>query len=119
MSKLTITIEKHPELENTHLAHFEGAFDGSIKEPLAELENLINSDLTKANFIFDFKNLDYLNSYAIGQLVDWQNHLTKNNGQIIATGLSKNVEDIFDIVGVSNLFKIFPDVESALESLKA
>ena len=118
MQKLTITIEKHPELENTHIAHFEGAFDGSLKEPLAELEDLINKSPAKTNVILDFKKLDYLNSYAIGQLVAWHNHLLKGQGQIMVAASSKSVEDIFNILGISNLFKIFPDIESAIGSLK-
>ena len=118
MQKLTITIEKHPEVENTHIAHFEGAFDGSVKEPLAELEKLINSNQPQTNVILDFKKLDYLNSYAIGQLVAWHNHLLKFKGQIMVASPSKSVEDIFNILGISNLFKIFPDIESAVNSLK-
>jgi len=118
MKKLTIAIEKHPEVENAHIAHFEGAFDGSVKEPLADVDALINKD-TKINFIFDFAKLDYLNSYAIGQLVAWHNHLLKNGGQLIVAGTTKNVEDILNILGISNLFKVFQDVESAVESLKS
>lgn len=118
MQKLTITIEKHPEVENAHIAHFDGAFDGSIKEPLVELEKFINSDLPKTNVIFDFKKLDYLNSYAIGQLVAWHNHLLKKEGKVMIAAPSKSVEDIFNILGISNLFKIFPDIESAVNSLK-
>lgn len=118
MQQLTITIEKNPELENTNIVHFGGAFDGSVKEPLVDLEALISSETPKTNLIFDFKELDYLNSYAIGQLVAWQNHLLKNDGQIIIAGPSKNVEDILGILGISNLFKIFPDVESSLATLK-
>ena len=117
--KLNITIEKNPELENVYIVHFQGAFDGSIKEPLAELEKLIQEATSKTNMVFDLKDLDYLNSYAIGQIVTWHNHLVKNEGTILVAGPSKNVEDIFNIIGISNLFKIFPDVESAASSLRS
>lgn len=118
MQKLTITIEKHPDIKNAHVAHFEGAFDGSIKDSLASLDALIQQAEESTNIIFDFKQLDYLNSYAIGQLVAWQNHLIKNKGQIIIAALNKNVEDILSILGISNLFKIFPDINTAIDSLK-
>lgn len=117
MQKLTISIEKDVDA-NTHLAHFDGAFDGSVKEPLVELESLINACPPKSKIVLDLKNLSYLNSYAIGQLVAWHNHLVRNDGQIILASPSKNVEDIFNILGISALFKIFPDVQTALESLK-
>lgn len=118
MQKLVITIDKNPDLKNVHIAHFEGAFDGSMKEPLANLESLINSAEKGTNVIFDFKKLDYLNSYAIGQLVAWQNHLIKSEGQIVIVALNKNVEDILSILGISNLFKIFPDIDSAVGMMK-
>jgi anti-anti-sigma factor len=117
MQKLTITLEKNSDT-NVHIAHLEGAFDGSIREPLIELEALINASPSKTKVILDLKNLSYLNSYAIGQLVAWHNHLVKIEGQIILAAPSKNVEDIFNILGISALFKIFPDVQSALDSLK-
>jgi len=119
MQKLNITIDKNPSLKNAHIVHFEGAFDGSMKEPLAPLEALIQKASAGTNVIFDFKQLDYLNSYAIGQLVAWQNHLIKAKGQIIIAALNKNVEDILSILGISNLFKIFPDIDSALGVLKS
>ena len=119
MQALEITIEPVAELQNVHTAHFQGAFDGGVREPLEAVEKLIMESTEKTTVIFDFKNLDYLNSYAIGQLVSWHNHLKKNNGQLIITGPSKNVEDIFNVIGISTLFKIFPDIESAVASLKA
>jgi len=116
MQALEINIEPAAGLQNTHIAHFQGAFDGGVKEPLEEIEKLIMESTEKTIVIFDFKSLDYLNSYAIGQLVAWHNHLMKNGGQLIIAAPSKNVEDIFNIVGISTMLKIFPDVESAVAS---
>lgn len=117
MQTLTISLEKNIE-PNIHIAHLEGAFDGSVKEPLIELEGLINSSPNNTKVVLDLKGLSYLNSYAIGQLVAWHNHLVKIEGQILLAAPSKNVEDIFNILGISALFKIFPDVQTAMESLK-
>ena len=117
MQKLSITIDKNVE-PNLHIAHLEGAFDGSVKEPLIELEGLITNSPARTKIILDLKGLSYLNSYAIGQLVAWHNHLVKLEGQIILAAPSKNVEDIFNILGISALFKIFPDIQTAVESLR-
>lgn len=119
MQKLNLAILKHPDLENVYTVSFEGAFDGSAKDSLSELEALVTNAVPQTTLIFDFQKLDYLNSYAIGQLVAWQNHLLKSQGQIIISGPSKNVEDILGVLGISNLFKIFPDAESALNTLKS
>lgn len=118
MQDLTVTTEPHAVIPNTFIAHFEGAFDGHIKEPIAELEAKVMEDVGH-NFIFDFSKLSFLNSYAIGQLVAWHNHLLNTNGQIIIASPAKNVEDIFNIVGISNMFKIFPDLDTAANSIQA
>lgn len=116
---LSVLIEKAPDLENVQIARFTGAFDGGVKEPLADLENLVSSAPPKTILLFDFTNLEFLNSYAIGLLVSWQNHMLKNEGEVIIAAVNKHVEDIFNILGISNLFKIFPDVEGALATLKS
>lgn len=120
MQKLTIKIDKHPELKNTYIAHFNGAFDGSINEPLEELESLIkNQSETCNNFVLDFEDLIYLNSYAIGQLVNWHNLLAKNCGKIVILHANKEVGEIFRILGISNLFSIFSSLEEAEAFIKS
>ncbi|MCK5605136.1 STAS domain-containing protein [Candidatus Pacearchaeota archaeon] len=118
MQDLIVTIEKLEQPENTHIAYFQGAFDGHNKEPLIELETLVMEG-GNVKLIFDFESLSFLNSYAIGQLVAWHNHLEANQGEIIIAHPAKNVEDIFNTVGISSMFKIFPDVPSAVATLTA
>ena len=43
MQELKLQIEQKPELKNVYIVSFEGAFDGSVKEPLVELEKLIQN----------------------------------------------------------------------------
>ena len=118
MQKFTITIENTPDLPDLNIIHFDGDFDGYAKENLIEIQNVIDNCEPKTTLIFDFSKLNYLNSYAIGHLVAWHNHLSKLEGRIFITGTNKNVEDIFAILGISSLFKIYPDTQSAIEALK-
>ncbi|MFH1012460.1 MAG: STAS domain-containing protein [Candidatus Peregrinibacteria bacterium] len=118
MEALSITIEKQADLQNTHTVHFEGDFDGGSAEHVTELESLIGSAAPKTTLIFDFSKLNFLNSYAIGQLVQWHTQLKKKEGSIVITGTNKNVQDIFAIVGIHNLFRIFPSLSAALQALK-
>ncbi|MBU0528924.1 STAS domain-containing protein, partial [bacterium] len=112
-----INIEPLEGYNNTHIVHFDGDFDGSAKENLTEIQGFMDSCESSTSLIFDFSKLNYLNSYAIGHLVAWHNHLSKNAGRIYIAGTNKNVEDIFAILGISNLFKIFADVEAAKAAL--
>lgn len=113
MQKLTVSIKPHNAKPNVGIITFEGDFDGYAKENIVDVQKMIDESKPGTTLIFDFAKLNFLNSYAIGHLVAWHNHLVKNGGKIMIASLNKNVEDIFGILGIASLFKIFPDVASA------
>ena len=115
MQKLNVMIEAPQGKPNTHIAHFAGDFDGYAKENLTEIQKLVDMAGENTTLIFDFSRLNFLNSYAIGHLVAWHNHLLKQGGQIMIVGLNKSVEDIFSILGITTIFKIYPDLQAALK----
>jgi len=119
MKKLTITFDVNPDYPNSHIVHFDGDFDGYAKENLTDIQSFIDGCQPGSMLIFDFAKLNYLNSYAIGHLVAWHNHLSRMGGKILVAATNKNVEDIFAILGISTIFKIFPDIETAKEAIKA
>jgi len=114
-----INIEEQTDLPKTKVIHFVGDFDGYAKENITDLQKLIDESEDGTKLIFDFEKLNFLNSYAIGHLVSWHNHLTKGGGEIVVVGINKSVEEIFSILGITNIFKIFTDFNSAIEALKA
>ena len=119
MSELTIILEQIKEADSTYAAHFIGAFDGNIhEESLTELNGLLDAENHGMRFIFDFSKLNFLNSYGIGRLVEWQQKVGQKEGQIIIVGLNSSVKEILTLVGVSNLFKVFENVQDAVESLR-
>lgn len=117
MQKLSVIINNEPSLEKTQIVSFSGDFDGAAKDSIVELEKTVQSCNDGCTLIFDFAGLNYLNSFAIGQLVEWHNILNTKNGKILVVGANKNVEDIFSILGIASIFKIYPTLELAKESL--
>lgn len=118
MEPLTISIEPQSDLPGTYIAYFDGDFDNNGGKDLAELQLFVDNAAPKTKLVLDFSKLNFLNSYAIGHLVAWHQHLSGIKGEIIIVGTNKNVEDIFAIVGISRLFKIFPDFASARQAFK-
>lgn len=112
--KVTIAASAHP---NTTLITFEGDFDGYAKENITDIQKKVDESKANENLILDFSKLNFLNSYAIGHLVAWHNHITKGGGKILIVGLNKNVEEIFSILGINSIFKSFADVASAEAAL--
>ena len=115
MQKLMLKIQPN---SGATVVSFEGDFDGYIKEDLEEVQKLVDTAPANSIMIFDFSKLNYLNSYAIGHLVDWYNHLHKTGGMIHIAGANKNVADIFSILGIASLFKLYPDAKTALSEVK-
>lgn len=113
MKKLNVSIEAFADKPNAHIAHFEGDFDGYAKENITDIQKFVDESADGTILLFDFNKLNYLNSYAIGHLVAWHNHVSKTGGKIVIAGTNKNVEDIFAILGIGNLFKIYPDLDTA------
>lgn len=118
MKKLSISIEPANGLPNVHVLTFDGDFDGYAKENVEDIQSFIDGAKPNTIAVLDFSKLNYLNSYAIGHLVAWHNHLSKLGGKVVIVGTNKNVEDIFAILGISKLFQLYPDLESALAELK-
>lgn len=111
MQKLTVTISDYTEIPNAKMVIFDGDFDGYAKENIEGIQKTIDECATGATIIFDFSRLNYLNSFAIGQLVAWHNIVSTKGAKIVIVGINKNVEDIFSVLGINNIFKAYPTVE--------
>ncbi len=117
MEKLTIDISP-ASAANTQVVKFTGDFDGYAKDNVETLKNLVEKTEPGANLIFDFTTMNYLNSYAIGHLVNWYNKVKEQGGKILIVGANKNVEEIFSVLGIDKLFETFADMAAAENSLK-
>ncbi len=114
MQKLTLSITDYSELPNAKLVFFEGDFDGYAEEVIAGLQDEVDKAVAGGILIFEFSKLNYLNSYAIGQLISWYNDMNAKQAKVMIIGMNKNIEDIFSVLGIKNIFKIY----SSLEELK-
>ena len=67
--------------------------------------------------IFDFADLEFVNSSGLEVLIS--NHVTakKAGGFIAIAAVSANVAKVFEITRMDRAFKIFPDSGTAIEAL--
>jgi anti-sigma B factor antagonist len=68
------------------------------------------------NIILNLKNLDYLDSSGIGELVRNYLAVVKRGGAMKVVGLAPRVEEILKVTQLYQVFPEFPDEASALES---
>lgn len=115
MQKLTLSMADYPDLPNAKIVYFDGDFDGYAEETIAQIQAEVDQATPGRILIFEFTKLNYLNSFAIGQLVSWYNTMSSKQGKILIVGINKNVQDIFSVLGIESVFKTY----SSLEELKA
>lgn len=84
-----------------------------------ELERLLNSLLDDGNIklVVDLTQTNYINSGGLRALVTGWRQARQQNGNLVLCGLNGRLLEIFRMVGFDQLFQIFPDRQTALDSL--
>lgn len=122
MNALTITIEDlTPPItgKTVKIAKFNGYLDSSNVEDSKEMfDEIIKANPTNLFLVFDFENLAYLNSRAIGCLVECYQEIEKGGGRIMIAKPVDNVRDVITVVGIDNYITLYPTVEAAIEALR-
>jgi len=113
MKPLNIYFSEETSLNNAHIVHFEGDFDGSDKEILKDVQSAIAEMSAEAVMMMDFSQINFMNSFAIGQLVEWHKELEVKNAKLFIAGTNAHVKDIFMVLGVDHILKTFDNLEDA------
>lgn len=93
----------------------ESNVDDKAKEIYAQIESLPPG----AGVIFDFSDLEYMNSKSIGYLADWYSKISAKNGKLIITQARENISDILSVVGLTKVIPITMTLDEAkLELMK-
>lgn len=117
MTAVTITIEDlvtGTESKKGKLVKFAGQLDESNVDDKAKmLYQVIEEGGDNLVLIFDFSDLEYMNSKSIGYLTDWYGKLSAKNGKIVIAHARENIVDILQVVGLTQLITCYPTVEEA------
>lgn len=111
MQKLTLSITDYPDVPNSKIVYFEGSFDGYAEETIKDIQSEVDQAAAGSILIFEFSKLDYLNSFAIGQLVSWHNAMNTKEAKMYIVAVNKNVHDIFSVLGIETVFKMYTNLE--------
>lgn len=91
----------------------EGRLDA---QGIKDLEAAVQHALSEGSksLLFDFSQLDYINSSGLRILVMAYQQLTTQQGTIAICGTRDYIQEIFDISGYNKIFAMFPDKEQAM-----
>jgi len=96
------------------LVKVKGQLDESnVDEQAKKLYELIESNASGLNLVFDFSELEYMNSKSIGYLTDWYGKLNAVNGKILIAAARENIVDILQVVGLTQLIPCVGSLDEA------
>jgi anti-anti-sigma factor len=92
--------------------------------PLDEYRNAVADHLEsrqagkKPKVIFDLSKVTYMNSTAIGILVNSHTTIKKYGGKFILTGINKGIQNIFIITKLTLIFEVADSLKEAEEKIQ-
>ncbi|SHJ97461.1 anti-sigma F factor antagonist [Tepidibacter formicigenes] len=94
-----------------------GELDHHIaSEVREEIDMAIDQNSIK-NVIFDFKNMNFMDSSGVGVVIGRYKKVSKTGGKVIAVNLNKHVKRIFELSGMNKIIEVYNNREEALSSL--
>ena len=64
--------------------------------------------------VVDLSKVSYIDSSGLAALIEAMQKVVKYGGKFALAGLQENVRPIFEIARLDQVFRIFPDTDSAL-----
>ena len=88
-------------------------------EETDELRSVVADFVEQGNkkLVIDLSKVTYLNSTAIGVLVQSHTTYSRNNGKVVLCGINKNINNIFVITKLTLVLDVCESREQAIEKL--
>ncbi len=93
-----------------------GRFDASVALPV---KNRMRSLLDDTPFIIaDLGQISFIDSSGLGALLASLRHASRRGGDLRLANMTEKIQQVFALIRLDHVFKIYPDVKSAVQSLK-
>jgi len=67
--------------------------------------------------VFDFEQVKFFSSRVLGVLLNVRAELETYNGEVVISAINPQLHRIFKITNLDNVFRFFPDKESAVRAV--
>jgi anti-sigma B factor antagonist len=89
--------------------------EANITEIGQQLQGLAESK-DRPKILLDFRNVDHLSSAALGMLINVNNRVKNQNGQLRLVNIRPQILEVFEITKLNKLFKILASRDDGLAS---
>jgi len=104
-------------IDNTLIVKLVGELDHHVsKEIRNQLDDMILNMRSK-NLIFDFEDLNFMDSSGIGVIIGRYKNINKLGGSVAVVGVSEKINKIFDLAGLYNIINKYENQSEALKCL--
>jgi len=90
------------------------------KAGLESIRGVLNNEIDqtdKKSVVFDFKELNFINSEGIGYLLTVHYHLMKREKTFIIINSNAHVKDVLNVIGLTKVIKCFDTTEEFLKTI--
>lgn len=99
--------------------HFSGELsDIHAEEVFEKIHMFYKNHPSIKSYVFDFSELDSLNSKSIGHIISFNNMMQKLGGKIVIARPDEDVKKTLDNVGLTRKIEIFQNTSEAKISLQ-
>lgn len=102
------------ELKRCVLVKLDGRIDSSRA---AAVESALDEQIDQGNyrFVIDMSTVEYVSSAFLRVMISKMKATKKwNRGNVYLAAMQPRIMDVFDLAGVTELFKIYPNVTEAV-----
>lgn len=116
MTNITVKFSHPDDLGEGVVVELEGQLDVSNLDHVETELQPVALESKYKHIIFDFDGLTYLNSRAVGMLVNFYNQVTQQGKKMVFANLKGGVYDTLNLVGVGQIIEFHDDLDAAIES---
>lgn len=114
LAKIEIKNQKNPKF--TEMV-FQGELDSTgLVQVRDEIYAQVGA-LNKAYLVFNFAELDYINSESIGMLIQVQEMLQKKGHDLVIVNAQKIVADVLNVIGISESVDCYKSMADFLRKI--
>jgi len=102
---------------STLVAVVKGELDDNNAANIREELDKAIMQSTVRNLVFDFSELDFMDSSGIGVIIGRYKNIQNVNGMVAIAALTPQVEKIIKMCGIEKIIKTYDTVTEAIESM--
>ncbi|MCT4592112.1 MAG: STAS domain-containing protein [Candidatus Gracilibacteria bacterium] len=87
--------------------------EANVDKVAQEFYDVLKNSMEGTSFIFDFHEVEFINSKGIGYFLDFYRKISEHRGKMALARLSENVLDILEVVGITKIIGVHFTLDEA------